>query len=175
MVPHCGNFILQYVARRFADRTIWNAGVIAGTATAVSDLSLQIYLASMSRDSGANDQVDSFARSLLHWAYNAALRPQHMYNILLSSAAWHRVTRFTSHSDGWAALLGTTVEAARKPKAFRGKLLDEPPTLEGGQVLTADKTKKFVIVHQYDRIGDWAAEISARFSREDDRTDDPHF
>ena len=84
-----------------------------------------------------------------------------MYNILLSSAAWHRMTRFTSHSDGWAALLGTTVEAPRKSKAFRSKLLDEPPILDGGQVFTADKTKKFVIVHQYDRISDWAAEIAA--------------
>jgi hypothetical protein len=78
----------------------------------------------------------------------------------MSSAAWQRVTRFTTHKDGWAALLGTTIEAVQKAPSFRSKLLDAPPVLEDGEVLTADKSKKYVIVHQYDRMDDWATELS---------------
>jgi hypothetical protein len=90
---------------------------------------------------------------------------KHVYNILMSSAAWQRITRFTTHKDGWAALLGTTIEAAQKSPAFRAKLLDAPPIMDAGEVFTADKSKKFVIVHQYDRMDDWASAISARLQQ----------
>ena len=42
----------EFVAERFKGNTIWNAGVIAGTLQTMTDLSLNIYLASMSRESG---------------------------------------------------------------------------------------------------------------------------
>lgn len=89
---------------------------------------------------------------------------QHVYNLLLGSSAYQKITKFSSHSDGWAALLGTTIEEAEQSTEFAKHLLDSKPVLVDGEVLTADKSKKFVIVHQYDRMESWVKQITKKLA-----------
>ena len=126
------------IHRRLRTNPIWNCGVQAGRMSAMRDLWLQIWLLSKAAGRPNPDQA--------------------AYNLLLGSRAWAGITRFTMSEDGWACQAGTTVDPA-KIGQFRSKLLEPEPIWTNGRSATSTGTPH-VILHQWDRVPDWTAEIS---------------
>lgn len=117
----------------FKHNIIYNVGVIAGEATYMRDLCLNLFLSSINRPIPICEQA--------------------VFNVMMMSHPWSDVTQFTQLSDGWAAHLGTFSDPT-KTKEFGPLLQEKPPILDvsnGAFVKTRDKTP-VVIVHQYDRI-----------------------
>jgi hypothetical protein len=120
-----------------ADKTIWNCGVLAGEMTTMRDLFLNIFLTSL----GAPQQVPGGGGP-----------DQAALNILLNMEPYQKITKFVNSEDGWACQAGTTMDP-NKIAIFKSKLL-EPQPIWDGQYVTTSKGKKFVIVHQWDRVPD---------------------
>jgi hypothetical protein len=125
------------------DRVVFNAGVIAGEASAFRDFCLNVYLIARSTPQSYSDQ--------------AAM------NILLGLEPYRSVTRFSGSEDGWACHAGTMADPALLERV--GHRLREPrPVFDGRHVYTA-AGQKYVIVHQYDRVPEWQAAFHAEYSR----------
>lgn len=127
------------IADHIKDETICCAGVIAGTAEAVMDLSLLIYLVTALKpqyyaSGGAADQaaMNLIARNSLTNGNIKLCSPED--NFILHAAAF----------DSDAPYLAAGAVAAKKP-AFRD-----------GVVLNGYTGQPFSIVHQYDRIKEWS-------------------
>ena len=131
----------QGIRHRFADLPIYNAGVIAGTAQAMADLSLNIYLISKGRDQATIDQ--------------------HAYNIILQMSPWKDVTLFTKGDEGWCCMARTMV-SKEFPKKILGSNVPQllyHKTVQFGAYTPVDgrgtPTKRYAVVHQYDKM-DWS-------------------
>jgi hypothetical protein len=122
-------------------RTVYNAGTIAGTTSAIRDFALQVYLI-------------------------AAGRPEHpdqaSANIVLSLEPFRSITRFNSSEDGWACQAGTTV-APSYVTGSKLPLLEPPPVWDGDMVRT-QAGAPFCLIHQYDRVPDWANALRRKHS-----------
>lgn len=116
----------------FKHNLIYNVGVIAGEATYIRDLCLQLFLASTNRPIPIVDQA--------------------VFNVMMMTLPWSDVTYYASLSDGWAAHLGTFSDPT-KFKEF-GPLLQEPPPVfdvTNGAIVKTKAKLPVTIVHQYDR------------------------
>jgi hypothetical protein len=118
-----------------------NAGVLAGGARAIEGLALL---------------VEQLARAASHdYPDQAAL------NLLLAGlggALWlHRI----GSAEPWACQAGVMAAPYRIARN-RPHLLGPEPVFRDGRVLTAGG-ELYAIVHQYDRVAEWADAIQARF------------
>lgn len=139
--PQVHNHMLQ--------KCIYNCGTLSGSAEAMQDLFLNIFLMSNNNPVHNPDQ--------------AAL------NVILSMKPWADITRFNRMQSGYACQAGTTNDPS-KIDAFRPNLLEsEQPFLDvnDGLVKYNEPYMKvptpFYLVHQYDRIPSWKKIIESKY------------
>ena len=130
------------------DEVICNAGVIAGKHEEMESLALNIFLACGGRPlhvpgGGGPDQ--------------AAL------NVILNMIPWYHTTYKSNHKEGWACQSGTVADP-NKINEFRPHIVDCEPVWDGEFVKTPSG-KKYVIVHQYNRVPEWKQVIEKRYDR----------
>lgn len=134
-----------FFQNKMQHNTIYNVGVLAGTARNVNSLLLLIYQMSLGRPVKVVDQA--------------------VYNMILTDSAYIDNTAFTTNKDAWAIQLGTTLDAV---KAGAGDLGQRhvsvaspseygyedvsPVILYGTGIVNNREGATFNIVHQYDRI-----------------------
>lgn len=121
-----GNFIYN----EFCDKEIFNVGTLAGEASYIKDLALNIFLMSINRPIPIVDQA--------------------VFNVMMHTEPWKSVAKKMRSETGWAAQLGTTGDPS-KLNYFKPNLLEDIPVLKGDKVFTSEG-KEFCIVHQYDRV-----------------------
>jgi len=125
------------------DKLVYNAGNLAGQASTVRDLCLNIYL--MCRQN-AYSNPDQFA-----------------LNVLINLDPWKRITRFSSMADGWACQAANVADPV-KLKTVRPYLREPEPVLRAnGFIYPADSNTPFCMVHQYDRNPLWRAIIMSKY------------
>jgi len=137
---------------------IYNVGVIAGSTTHVSDVLSLIFQLSLGRPIPIVDQA--------------------VYNYILSLPTFQNKTFLTNHEDGWAANLGTTVEAVKAGAGDLGLLCkdnatefakynmnyeDVQPVIRDDGTVTTPKGNQYVVVHQWDRIPSLKEKIEKKF------------
>jgi hypothetical protein len=110
---------------------IYNVGVIAGLAEYVKDLAFDIFLNSVNRPIQIVDQA--------------------VFNVMISHQPYKDITLFAKQSDGWACHIGALAVVDPALHLEPGPLYAPSE----GEVWTRDGSRKFVIVHQYDRIQNW--------------------
>jgi hypothetical protein len=137
-----------YIHNLLKEDVICNAGVIAGEHKYVESLALNIFL--------------SCQGSPLHVPGGGG-PDQAALNTILKMSPWDDITWRTNHDDGWACQAGTVADPAKMDK-FGPKLVDNQPSWDGENVMTPDG-KKYVIVHQYNRIPEWKEVIEKRYDR----------
>lgn len=128
------------------DNYIYNAGTLSGQFSHMLDFFLNIYLTSL----GAPMHVPGGGGA-----------DQAAVNILIHTAVYKNITRFTLANEAWAAQLGTTKDP-NKLQEFRPHLLEGEPTLKDGLICTELGTP-FYLVHQYDRVPEWKALIEEKY------------
>jgi hypothetical protein len=128
----------EYMYEYFKNSEIFNVGVLAGRGYAMKDLAINIFLSSINRPIPIVDQST--------------------FNVLVSMEPYKSTSIYNASEDGWACQLGTTVDPS-KIKEFKSKLLEPSPTFRDGKVYTSNGSKEYYIVHQYDRVPKWKAEI----------------
>jgi hypothetical protein len=126
---------------------IYNVGVIAGNASFVEGVLLFIFQLSLGRPIPVVDQA--------------------VFNFIISSPPFCNDIWTTTHEDGWAAQLGTTVEAVKAGAGDIGKVCkdnatefakynmnfeDVQPVIDEDGTVKTPNGIEYVIVHQYDRI-----------------------
>jgi hypothetical protein len=131
------------VWERFRRRPIYNAGTIAGELRTIVDLALQVYTLAPGERVTYSDQ--------------AAL------NLLLGQTPLADVTRFACSEDGWACQAGTMADPNLLPMV-RHRLLEPEPWFDGDVVRTA-AGEAFTLVHQWDRVPEWAGPLRLKYSR----------
>jgi hypothetical protein len=82
-------------------------------------------------------------------------------NVLLSLDPYKSITKFNDHDTNWSCQCGTTVDP-RKIDNFRKNLLSPEPIFKDGIVYTSTG-KKYVLVHQYDRVPNWKQMIEEKY------------
>jgi hypothetical protein len=132
----------QTIYNDFKDNEIFNVGVLAGVGSAVRDMALNIFMATIGRPIPICDQST--------------------FNFMISMSPYLETSLYTMSEDGWAAQLGTTADPS-KIDSFKPHLLEESPQFDGDQITTS-KGKPFFIVHQYDRVPAWRKHIETKFS-----------
>jgi hypothetical protein len=115
------------IAQKYANKIVYNAGVLAGRARAMKDLFLNVYAMSIHRKIHNPDQ--------------AAL------NFLIDLEPYRKTILFCDSEDGFAAQLGTTGD----PRKADLKITEPRPMLTGDGIVTTSQGKPYVVVHQYDR------------------------
>ncbi len=128
----------EYMYEYFKNSEIFNVGVLAGRGYAMKDLAINIFLSSINRPIPIVDQST--------------------FNVLVSMEPYKSTSIYNASEDGWACQLGTTADPS-KIEEFKPKLLEPSPTFANGKVYTSDGSKEYYIVHQYDRVPKWKAEI----------------
>jgi hypothetical protein len=127
------------------DKVVYASESIAGEATAVSDLCLNIYLMGY-------HNIVPFATD------QAAL------NILINLIPWREITRLSSMADGWACYAANVADPM-KLKTIRPFLKEPEPVLgTDGFVYPAGSSTPFCIVGQYKRNPAWQSAIMSRYS-----------
>lgn len=130
------------------EEVICNAGVIAGRREEIEDLALNIFL--------------STGRSPLHVPGGGG-PDQAALNVILNMTPWYDITFKSNHKHGWACQCGTVVDPA-KIDTFRPHIVDCEPVWDGEHAYTPDG-RKYVIVHQYNRVPEWKQVIEKRYDR----------
>ena len=125
------------LAHRVMDKCVYNVGVLAGEAAAVSDLCLSI--GAMAKSSGFQ------------------VADQSGYNLLLDMEPYKRVAQIVHSEEGFACQAGTFADP-NKIAGFRPNLLEPEPVLTPEGVTTAGGLL-YPIVHQYDRVPAWNQQL----------------
>ena len=130
------------------DQVICNAGVVAGKHESLESLALNIFLACQGSPlhvpgGGGPDQ--------------AAL------NVITNMFPWNEVVLKSDHKQGWACQCGTVADP-NKINDFRPLIVDCEPFWDGEYAYTPDG-RKYVIVHQYNRVPEWKKIIEERYDR----------
>lgn len=128
------------------DNYIYNAGTLSGRFSHLLDFFLNVYLSCL----GAPMHVPGGGGP-----------DQAAVNILIHTAAYRDITRFTVANDAWAAQLGTTKDPNKLPE-FQPHLLEGQPILQDGMICTEHGTP-FYLVHQYDRVPEWKTLIEETY------------
>ena len=130
---------------RMKDKTIYNAGTIAGEFDTMLDFMTNIFLSC----GGAPPNVAGGGGP-----------DQAALNVLLDMMPYKKITNFAMSEDGYAAQLGTT---GPQIAAKYGQHLTEPsPVMIEDTVCTSLGTP-FAIVHQYDRVPGWREIIEKKY------------
>lgn len=122
-----------FVYELFKDETIYNVGVLGGSAEYIKDLVFNIFTNGINRPIQIVDQA--------------------VFNVLINTQPYKDVTHKAQMVEGWACQAGTVADPT-KIAGFRPNLLEDEPIWEDGIVKTSDG-KTFCIVHQYDRVPEW--------------------
>jgi hypothetical protein len=130
-----------YIHEKYKNNTIYNVGVLAGRATQMRDLIINIFTAAINRPIPICDQST--------------------FNFMISMTPYTHTCKYMNSEDGWAAQLGTTADPS-KIEQFRPFLLEAEPKMVEGKVTTSTG-KEFTIVHQYDRVPEWRKVIEAKY------------
>ena len=127
------------------DNEIYNVGTIAGFCDEVRDLLIQIFFQSVNRPIPIVDQA--------------------VFNFIISMSAYELEIIRTGNGSGWAAQLGTTLEAIKAGAGDIGQIVrqdpskldeyikvykDEQPIIDNDLVVNGHEA--FTIVHQWDRV-----------------------
>jgi hypothetical protein len=119
------------------DNVVYNAGVMAGYFEYMRDLFLNVYLISK----GAPAYVDGGGGP-----------DQAAYNIVINSAPYKSMVKFSPFSDAWAAQLGVSGPSQREK--YGDNILELAFTMKDDMICNG-AGEPFTIVHQYNRIPDW--------------------
>lgn len=137
---------------------IYNVGVIAGNIQYVHSILSLIFQLSLGRPIPVVDQA--------------------VYNYLLSVHPFNKNTFHSTHSDCWAAQLGTTREAVKAGAGDLGQQYkndpnfltkynltfeDTQPSYEADGTVVNDRNEPYCIVHQWDRVPDLKKKIEAKY------------
>jgi hypothetical protein len=128
------------------DSVVNNAGVMAGEASHMIDLFLNIYLTC----GGAPKLVEGGGGP-----------DQAAYNVLLNTTTYKNNTNFVTSEDGWAAQLGTTGPQVKD--RFGPYLVEESPILVNDTICTS-QGEPFYIVHQYNRVPEWHMILKGKYA-----------
>ncbi len=134
-----------YVHNLFKDNTIYNVGVLGGSAEYMKDLVFNIFTNGTNRPIPIVDQA--------------------VFNVLINTQPYKNVVMKADMNSGWACQAGTVADPS-KIETFRPNLLEEEPVMEDGIVKTS-KGKVFYIVHQYDRVPEWKKFIQLKYKQKD--------
>jgi hypothetical protein len=129
---------------KFKGKEIYNVGVLGGDIEYLADLFLHNFLLAIGNP-GALDQGT--------------------FNILMHTKPYSDIVYFAKQHEGWACHAGTTVDPS-KIDGFRPNLLEKEPVYKDGIVYTSTG-KKFCMVHQYDRVPEWRANVMTKYNQED--------
>jgi hypothetical protein len=132
---------------RMKNKTIYNAGVMAGD----QDLMMDMFFAITSLCSGKQQHVPG-----------GGAPDQAAYNIMLSLLPFDNMTKFFGHDDGWACQVGTTADPA---KDFSKVNITPSPKLAGNIVKTS-KGIDYTIVHQYNRNLAWKQVLEKKYGED---------
>jgi hypothetical protein len=133
-----------YIYTQFHENTIYNVGVLCGTAEYIKDLALNIFISAINRPIPIVDQS--------------------VFNFLVQTQPYKDVVLFTDHDDGFICHAGTTADPS-KIEDFRPHLLESEPVFEDGIVKTS-KGKPYYIVHQYDRVPEWKTFVEEKYKND---------
>jgi hypothetical protein len=134
-----------YVHNLFKGETIYNVGVLGGSAEYMKDLVFNIFTNGTNRPIPIVDQA--------------------VFNVLINTQPYNAVVMKADMNTGWACQAGTVADPS-KIETFRPNLLEEEPVMEDGIVKTS-KGKVFYIVHQYDRVPEWKKFIQLKYKQKD--------
>lgn len=115
------------------ESSVYNVGILAGTADYMKDLCFTLFQMSSNRPDWVADQA--------------------AYNMIINYMPWSGATIKLDLVDAWAI----NAHVTNKPdqlKEFGPYLLEPRPSMQDGLVVNATN-KPFVIVHQYDRVPEW--------------------
>lgn len=129
---------------RVEDRSIYNAGVMAGPIKYMVDL----YFLASKMCEGLPQQVPGGGGS-----------DQAAYNLLLSTKPFIDITNFIGHDSGWACQVGTVADPY---KDYSKVNIDPNPTFVDGTAKTSTGVDYF-IVHQYNRNPVWKRAIEEKY------------
>ena len=121
-----GPDIYQWIS----NKTIYNAGSIAGEVNFTKDLFFINYLLSLAGKSHNPDQAS--------------------LNILLSTNLFQDKIKYTGDIEGWACQLGTTMDPVKIEK-YKPKLLEPQPLIKNNKLINS-QGEEYCLVHQYDRV-----------------------
>ena len=132
----------QDIYEKLKDKSIYNAGSMAGEFETFRDFSLKVHFAQATAPH--NPTPDQAA-----------------VNVMLSLDPYRGITKFCDHDTNWACEAGTTVDPSKIDK-FRPNLLCPEPTFDGEFVYNS-KGEKYVMVHQYNRVPEWKDKIEKKY------------
>lgn len=139
-----GNIATSYMA----DKTIYNAGTLAGEYQTLIDLCYNVYLLCQ----GAPMQVPGGGGP-----------DQAALNILLSLEPYKSITKFNDHDDTWSCQCGTTVDPNKVDNFRSNFLVKKEPVWRDGSSVYNSKDEKYVLVHQYNRVPVWNELIRKKY------------
>jgi len=135
-----------YVHEHFKNNTIYNVGVLGGTAEYMKDLVFNIFTNAINRPIPVVDQA--------------------VFNVLINTQPYKSKIFLAQNKHAWACQAGTMVDPS-KIEAFRPFLLEGEPVFEEGVVKTFEH-KEYCIVHQYDRVPEWKKFVQQKYEQEDE-------
>jgi hypothetical protein len=135
-----------YVHEQFKNNTIYNVGVLGGTAEYMKDLVFNIFTNAINRPIPVVDQA--------------------VFNVLINTQPYKSKIFLAQNKHAWACQAGTMVDPS-KIEAFRPFLLEGEPIFEEGVVKTFEH-KEYCIVHQYDRVPEWKKFVQQKYEQEDE-------
>jgi hypothetical protein len=130
IIKNFGGYFYSVVAKE----EVCNVGILAGKQDYVRDMCFNIYQMSLNRADWVADQA--------------------AYNMIIHSHIWKQNTEIADLSSAWALNAHVTNKPDQLDE-FGPFLLEERPYMEEGLVKNS-KGKPFCIVHQYDRVPEWA-------------------
>jgi hypothetical protein len=146
---------------KLKNKLIYNVGTIAGDYDTIRGLMLMIFQMSINRPIPIVDQA--------------------VFNFLINYGPYNKMSYRTDNYDAWAIQLGTSLEAVASGKGdlgakyasqlenYRNIYEDDQPRIdENGHVfhehrVVGDPDRKFVIVHQWDRVPSLAEKIETLY------------
>ena len=132
-----------YVHDLFKNSTIYNVGVLGGSAEYMKDLVFNIFTNAINRPIPICDQA--------------------VFNVLINTQPYKDKVFLAQNKHAWACQAGTMVDPS-KIEQFRPNLLEKEPIFDNGVVWTADR-EMYCIVHQYDRVPEWKKFVEEKYGQ----------
>lgn len=132
----------EYVWNIYKHETIYNVGVLGGTAEFIKDLVFNIVINAVNRPIPICDQA--------------------VFNMLINTQPYKDVVFKADMTNAWACHAGTVADPS-KMSQFRPNLLEPEPVWKDGKVYTWNDAL-ITILHQYDRVPEWKKAIEARYN-----------